>query len=63
MAKLPRLTPQEAEKMLLKAGLKWSEAKAVKDIYERGEENSCSISSREDVTSKGGQTSTKEYRD
>jgi len=36
LAKLPRLTPQEAEKMLLKAGFKMIRSKGSHRIYLKG---------------------------
>ena len=37
MAKLPRLTPQEAEKMLLRAGFEMVRSKGSHRIYMKGE--------------------------
>jgi predicted RNA binding protein YcfA (HicA-like mRNA interferase family) len=52
LAKLPRLTPQQAEKMLLKVGFEMVRSKGSHTIYKRKQKDDSSFSSWQNIAPK-----------
>jgi predicted RNA binding protein YcfA (HicA-like mRNA interferase family) len=59
---LPRLTPQEAENLLFKAGFKLIRSKGSHCIYLKGNRRQITISRREYITSQNSETDLQNYR-